>query len=221
MSTKLRLGGLAWVLTLVYFAGQAVAQVAWRTPFSLVDNRVSDLGATSCGTALTGAFICSPLHAVMNATLVVTGLLLLAGMVLVRGAWPRRRLTTWGLVMLAIAGAGTVLVGLAPENVSMPLHLLGALNIPCGNLAMLLLGLAAWNTDRARAWLSLALAAIGFLGIVAGPLLVVLTGHGGGLAERVALYPLIAWAAVTGASLLRSADDGSPVSRPASWHTSR
>jgi hypothetical protein len=39
---------------------------------------------------------------------------------------------------------------------------------------------------------------VGLLGMLAGPFLVILTGHGGGLAERIALYPLIIWLIVFG-----------------------
>ncbi len=201
---RIAAAGVAWMLTVVYFVAQVVAQAAWTTPYSLLDDRVSDLGDTACGLALGRVYLCSPLHAVMNAAFVVTGVLLLVGLVLGLDTWPRRRLTTWGLGFLAVAGAGTVLVGISPENVDVVLHLIGALNIPCGNLALLMLGLAVRTTRPRLAALSLALAAVGFLGLLGGPLLVVFTGHGGGLAERLALYPLIIWLIVVGASFLRT-----------------
>jgi hypothetical membrane protein len=146
----LLLGGGAWILTLLYFVGQLVGQAAWRTPYSLIDNRVSDLGSTACGSTVANTYICSPLHAVMNATFILTGVLIMIGLFLTRSVWPRRRLTTWGLVLLAIAGAGTILIGLSPENVNVLIHLVGALNIPAGNAAMILLGFAIWH-DR-RGW---------------------------------------------------------------------
>jgi hypothetical protein len=43
---------------------------------------------------------------------------------------------------------------------------------------------------------------VGLLGMLAGPFLVILTGHGGGLAERIALYPLIIWLIVCGLAIL-------------------
>lgn len=204
------LGGIAWILSVVYFAGQAVAQAVWTTPYSLVDNRVSDLGSTACGRTLAHTYVCSPLHTVMNATFVLTGLLILGGLFLTRGAWPRRRLTTWGLVFLFVAGAGTILIGLSPENVNVPLHLLGALNIPAGNIAMLLIGLAVRRDRPGLALASVLLGGVGLLGLLSGPPLVALTGHGGGLAERIALYPLIVWMVAVGLSLVRSS------ARPAS-----
>jgi hypothetical membrane protein len=205
-ASRLRLlfGGAAWILTSLYFAGQIVAQAAWTTPYSLIDNRVSDLGNTSCGRTLANTFICSPLHAVMNATFVVTGALILIGLFLTRPIWPRRRLTTWGLVLLGVAGVGTILIGLSPENVNVPLHILGALNIPAGNVAMILLGLAIWRDRPGMAKFSVVAGVVGLLGMLAGPFLVILTGHGGGLAERVALYPLIIWLIAFGLSPIQS-----------------
>lgn len=95
---RLLLGGGSWILTLLYFIGQAVAQGAWTTPYSLIDNRVSDLGNTACGRTLANTYICSPLHAVMNTTFVLTGVLILVGLFLTRSIWPQRRLTTWALI---------------------------------------------------------------------------------------------------------------------------
>jgi hypothetical membrane protein len=197
----LLVGGAAWILTLLYFVGQIIAQAAWRAPYSLIDNRVSDLGSTSCGSTVANSYICSPLHAVMNATFILTGVLILGGLYLTRPVRPRRKLSTWGLILLGIAGAGTILIGLSPENVNVLLHLIGALNIPAGNAAMILLGLVIWHDrrwPRFAPWFSVALGAIGFLGLLGGLFMVILTGHGGGLAERIALYPLIIWLIVFG-----------------------
>jgi hypothetical membrane protein len=168
----------------------------------LIDNRVSDLGSTACGRTVANTLICSPLHAVMNMTFVLTGVLILIGLFPTRLVWPRRRLATWGLVLLAVAGAGTMLVGLSPENVNVVLHVIGALNIPAGNLAMILLGLAIWRDRHGMARFSVAAGVVGLLGMLAGPFLVILTGHGGGLAERIALYPLIIWLIVFGFAIL-------------------
>jgi hypothetical protein len=43
---------------------------------------------------------------------------------------------------------------------------------------------------------------VGLLGMLAGPFLLILTDHGGVLAERVALYPLIIWLIVLGGKKL-------------------
>jgi hypothetical membrane protein len=204
---RVRLGGVLWLLALVFFAGQVVAQAAFVPAYSLLDDRISDLGNTTCGPWLTRAYACSPLHAVMNAALVATGVVILLGTLLTWPAWPPRRLTAWGLTSLALAGLGFVVVGLAPENVSLGLHLLGATNLLTSNLALLLLGLAIWRSHRRAAALALALGGIGFLGLLGGPLLLRTVGHGGGLAERMVLYPVVVWVAGMGAAFLRWSDD--------------
>ena len=172
---SLLLGGCAWILTLLYFVGQIIAQAAWRTPYSMIDSRVSDLGSTACGTTLANTYVCSPLHVVMNATFVLTGVLILVGLALTRSVWPRRRLTTAGLIMLVVAGAGTILVGLSPENVHVFIHVVGAVNIPAGNVAMILLGLAIWRDRRGPrielAWFSVLAGTVGLLGLLTGPFL--------------------------------------------------
>ena len=119
------------------------------------------------------------------------------------------------------------MVGLNLENVNMLFHLIGGLNIPAGNTAMILLGLAIWRERRGPgsaasgemklAWFLVLSGVIGFLGLLVGPVLVILTGHGGGLAERVALYPLIIWLIVFGYAILSkkvqtSEDPGSTLS---------
>jgi hypothetical membrane protein len=198
------IGGLLWTLSLVFFAGQAIAQSAWPS-FSSLDNHVSDLGNTACGPWMASAYVCSPLHAVMNAALILSGLLMGLGLYLTRDLWPSRRLSSWGLGFLALTGLCTVLVGLNPENVNLRLHMLGALNIPFGNLALLLLGLATWRTRRRVAMLSLALGAIGWLGLPIGLVLLTLSGHGGGAAERLALYPVFVWTIVLGVGFVYGA----------------
>jgi hypothetical protein len=94
----------------------------------------------------------------MNTTFVLTGVLILVGLFLTRSIWLQRRLTTWALIHLGVAGLGTIL---SPENVNVLFHLIGALNIPAGNAAMILLGLAIWRERIELAWFSV------FSGVIA------------------------------------------------------
>jgi hypothetical membrane protein len=188
--------------------GQAVAQAASRVPYSLSGNYISDLGSTACGPFTLGTYhanVCSPLHDVMNATFVVSGLLTLAGAVGTWRAWPRRRLSTVGLVLLVLAGAGEVLVGFRPENVDIALHGIGALfGIGGANVGVLLLGAAVWRAQRWIAILSLAVGTVGvvsFLLLGSAPSL----GLGIGLVERLAGYPVVVWMVAIGGYLLWSA----------------
>jgi hypothetical membrane protein len=219
------LGAVFWILSLEFFVGQAVAQAAWRTPYSLVTNSISDLGNTACGTwppssvnlkslGLSAQYICSPQHTVI----IAAGVLILLGLFLTRPQWPSRRLATWGMALLAAAGVGKIIVGLVPENTVVLLHFLGALlSIPCGLAGILLLGLATWSTRRGVAVTSLALAFTGLLGLV---ITKVVTGglHDYGLGERLAEYPIFAWLAAIGLVFLLSRR---PIPAPATLNSSR
>src|SRR4029453_6560486 len=99
------------------------------------------------------------------------GVPILVGLFLTRSMWPRRRLTAWGLVLLGVAGAGTMLVGLSPENVNVVLHVIGALNIPAGNVAMILLGLAIWRDRQGMAGFSVVAGGFGVFVVAPGALL--------------------------------------------------
>ena len=199
------LGGVCWIVSLEFLVGQAIAQAAWTTPYSLTDDVISDLGNTACGewppveisgTPVTGVgthyYVCSPLHTVMNISFIATGILLLLGLYLTRSIWPRRRLTAWGLVFLTLAGVGKIVVGLDPENVRLVFHSLGGLGIPCADIGMLLLGLAVWSTRRGVGLFSVSLGSLGLLAYVAAIALST-SPHGVGAAERVADYPVIIW----------------------------
>jgi hypothetical protein len=209
------LGGVMWMSTLVYFVGQAIAQAAWKTPYSLVDNPISDLGNTACGQwppASAGSqlaerlgagsgYVCSPLHSVMNVSFVAAGVLLLLGLYFTRRQWPSRRRSTWGFVSLTLAGLGKIVVGLVPENSSLLLHELGGLGSLMSIIGVLLFGLAVWQTRRRVAVFSVEIAALGLLGIL-GSFAAPVLGHGHGASERVEMYPVFVWMFVLGLSLV-------------------
>jgi hypothetical membrane protein len=199
----IRLGGLCWALAVVFFVAQVLAQTAFTPAYSLLDNRVSDLGNTTCGPWLTYAFACSPLNPLVNAAFIATGLLFVLGAALTWNAFPRRRLTTAGLVCIALAGLGYVLVGLNPENVNMRMHIVGASNLLTSNIGLLLLGLSTRGEHAWRATLALGLAGVAFLGLIGGPVLLSTLQHGGGLSERLVLYPAVIYVIAVGAWLLR------------------
>jgi hypothetical membrane protein len=190
-----RAGPILWLLTVQYFVVQVIVAAAWAHPYSVSGNAISDLGNTRCGT-FGGRAVCSPLHVAMNASFVVLGLTMLGGAWLIARRAGHARV---GLGLLGIAGAGTVLVGLFPENTSAALHRGGAaLPFLLGNLGVLLLGIAGGPARR----LAVAAGAVGLIGL---PLFL---GHrylglGYGGMERVTAYPQDLWLIVAGAALLR------------------
>lgn len=209
-----RLGALAWASSIQFFVAQAVVQAAWTTPYSLTENYISDLGNTSCGPSEVGTtfvYVCSPLHAVMNASFVVFGVGILVGVALLGSLFPASRPWLVGRALLAVAGVGAVLVGLFPEDLNFPFHKLGAaMQFIVGNAGLVVVGVAL---ARARTRPALAWGAVvsGVAGLAATALFVerVFLGIGIGGMERVAAYTLPIWLIAAGISIMPLARGGS------------
>ena len=181
---------------------QAIAQAASARPYSLTTNLISDLGNSGCGPA-----ICSPLHGLINATFVLVGLLHLVGAVATWRAWPRYAGTMVGLALLAVAGVGLIIAGLAPENERQIAHGIGALiGLVSLNVAMIVLGSTLWEAAR---WLSIVTRVAGIVGLIGlGAFLNRAAGFPLGVVERIADYPGAAMVVVLGTYLLVSAGLG-------------
>lgn len=209
---------MLWLLCFQYFLAEEIARLAWRLPYSMAGNYISDLGAVHCGDgrhlndvpeALNRATtVCSPLHALMNSSFILQGCLIFFGSLLVRRYFPVGRRHTAALWVIALSGLGVLAVGLAPEDVNIRVHGLGAaVHFFSGNLGMLLLG-SAFLTDRAvsRPFKPVAFSSLmaGVIGLTATLLLVrgKDLGLGTGGIERVAAYPLPLWLTGMGALLL-------------------
>jgi len=204
-----QLGTIAWIASAQFFLAQLLVQWAWTTPFSLTRNYISDLGNTACGPfpANSGMYVCSPWHAVMNASFVAIGVTVVVGAALVRNTFRHARPWRWGLALVALGGFGFVLVGLFPENVNFPPHRLGAtLQFVSGNLGQVVIGTSMLGTRHGRRWAGYSIAS-GVVGLLATALFA--SGHylgtGIGGMERLAAYPLPLWTIVMGIALRRRA----------------
>lgn len=205
----IRRGAFIWILAIQFFIAQAIVQAAWTTPFSLTANYISDLGNTTCGPypVDSNMYVCSPRHAWMNASFIVQGVIILVGIALLARAFPAGRARTVGLVLLALAGPGSILVGMFPENVNITPHTIGAAaHFVSGNLGIAVLGGVLTATRRQR---PLAIFSIisGIVGLLATMLFISgnYLGTGIGGMERIAAYPLPLWLIVVGVTLLRQA----------------
>jgi len=214
----IRLGSVIWILAVQFFIAQAVVQSAWKTPFSLKQNFISDLGNTTCGPYPldSNSYVCSPWHAWMNASFILLGLTILSGVVLGRSAFPAGWTSGIGLVVLSLAGLGIILVGVFPENENIALHRVGAAgHFVLGNMAMAILGIAlamgsgvAADLTKTGGQSALAIYSIvsGVVGLVATALFITdhFLGLGIGGMERLAAYPLPLWLMVAGIWFLRN-----------------
>lgn len=212
---------MLWVASVQFVLGMAVTQLGWTTPYSLLTNYISDLGAVHCQyyhATLDSRYICSPWHGVFDTSIVILGLLSIAAAVLIYRAFKDDRITALGLILLALSGIGAIGVGLSPEDVNLRVHTLSALlAFVAGNSALLVLGVAIWRDlgwHRGFAVLSLVLGLVGWIALILfvldawGPL-----GPGG--MERFVVAPTLLWAAVVGVRLIRSSRPGGGGPSPA------
>ncbi len=195
-----------WLLQPLYLIAELAAAAATTAPYRLVQNTVSDLGATTCTTVAYPAgpvAVCSPWHPLLNSAVLVSGVLGAVGGVLlwrllVPGAWARTAATAY-----CVMGIGGVGVALVPLDVDLPLHSLAALPallvqpvaLPATGAALRASGLpgARWVL------LAGAVSAAG-LGLFVAALYV---GVGVGLTERLVLWPAYLVAPLVGAALGR------------------
>ncbi|WP_159050351.1 DUF998 domain-containing protein [Streptomyces cellostaticus] len=197
---RYRWGCAAWVVGVVqFFVIHGIAESAWARPYSWARNNISDLGNAHCAWQPDPEprYICSPQHALMNTSFVALGVLLAAGVALTGPLWRRGAAAAVSRWLLAGAGAGFVLAGLAPADVHENQHVLGALLIMAtGNLGLLSAG-AGLDLPGHLRW---ATALLGATALTAFGLLLSrhYLGLGMGGMERVAAFPLLVGAAALG-----------------------
>jgi hypothetical membrane protein len=206
-TATVRRGAALLVLgTVQFFVMHLIVQGAWTQPlYSWWDNYISDLGAIHCAPVL-GTYVCSPWHTAMNASFILQGVLLLAGVLLTTGAWSTLGRSRFWRAMAAVAGLSWIIVGLVPEDVNLTGHSIGALPIfILGNVALIVAGTSKSTRNRPGVRvLALLLGIAGLLGFV---LTAVAATHpdgplGIGFAERVTVFPLQIWALAAGISIL-------------------
>ena len=134
-------GPAFYIASIQYFITMAVAAMAWATHYSFLQNTISDLGNTACS-IYSGRYVCSPLHVWMNASFILLGLTMVIGSTLIYYEFRKSYGSYIGFSFMALAGIGTIIVGLVPENSISSLHILGAsLPFVIGNLGLIFLGL--------------------------------------------------------------------------------
>jgi hypothetical membrane protein len=104
---------------------------------------------------------------------------------------------------MGAAGAGTLLVGLFPENTISDLHILGAaVTFLCGNIALLLIGLSPYFSRRLRIYTI----GSGIIALIALALFFThqYAGIGIGGMERITAYPQTIWLIIFGTHTLRT-----------------
>ncbi len=196
------LGPIIWMLSVQYFIIQVIVAQAWKTTYSLSLNTISDLGNTACGTA-SGRAVCSPLHALMNASFITLGITMALGAGLIYQEFRENNGSFVGFCFMAAAGLGTLMVGLFPENTVGFLHSAGAaLPFLIGNVGMIILSRALDIPKALRyyTFLSGAISLIALVFFYAHSYL----GLGIGGLERIVAYPQTIWLIVFGMYMSKS-----------------
>jgi hypothetical membrane protein len=196
------LGPAIWILSAQYFIAQIIVGFAFKYNFSLRFNTISDLGNTACG-IYSGRYVCSSLHPLMNASFILLGLTMAIGSLLIYQEFKKDLGTLVGFSFMAVAGLGTIVVGLFPENTISLLHILGAsLPFLLGNVAMILMGIYL-DIPKYIKYYSLisGVIALGFLVLFMSQTYV---GLGIGGIERLVAYPQTFWLIVFGMYMSKS-----------------
>lgn len=192
-------GPAFWILSVQYFLTQLLVANAWPTAYSWRLHAISDLGNTVCGDygEHSERYVCSLHHGWMNVSFVVLGVTVMIGSILLYESFKRTKGTLLGFWFMGLAGFGTVIVGLVPENVIPGLHAAGAfLPFVLGNIALVVLGLSLDIPSLFRRFT----VAFGATALVA--LVFFLTGFYPGVElggmERLVAYPQTLWLIVFG-----------------------
>lgn len=194
-------GPTFWVVSVQYFITMAVVAMFWPTHYSVFDNTISDLGNTACG-VYSSRYVCSPLHAWMNASFIVLGATMVVGSSLIYQQFKQSLGSKIGFSFMALAGIGAILVGIFAENTVASLHVIGAaLPFVVGNLALLILGL---SLDLPR-WLRIYTLSSAVISLTAFVLFATQNylGLGIGGMERLAAHPQTLWLIVFGLYISR------------------
>ena len=199
------LGSVLWLSTIQFFITQIIVAFAWSNPpYSWDRMTISELGATICG-QVDGRYMCSPMHSLMNGSFVVLGLAMFIGSVLL---YLKLRRSRAGFTLMAIAGAGAMMVGFVPMDTIYWLHIVGAdTAFLLGNIALIVFGLTLGLPNWFK-WYSIVSGIIALLGLV----LFFTHTHfllGLGGMERVVAYPMVAWMFVFAVYSMRNQTQGS------------
>jgi len=211
---KIRIGAVMWIAgPIQYLIAQLAAQAAWRTPYSWMLNPLSDLGAVHCQRTGSGyplpRYVCSPLHGVVNTSVIVLGVLLAGGVLLTASCWGSGATSRSARILLIAGAAGSAILGLVPEDANLSLHVLGAfVGIVVGNCGFVLAGLIRRISPLGR--LRPVTVPLSILAMAAAVLLFtggIPAGDFGGV-ERLAVFPLRCWMVIAGIFLLRDTAQG-------------
>ena len=212
------MGPTVAALSAWYFLAQIIVGWVFNPPrgshpggpeYSFVKNTISDLGNTACG-QYGGSQVCSPRYVLMDLSFAVLGVAMAVGSLLIYREFTNSQLSRervaalLGFILLAIAGVGTILVGLSPENTDGVLHVTGAvMAIGVGNVGILVLGFALVSIPEGLRQFMLGSASVSLVAAISFGMKHQF-GLGAGGMERIAAYPETVWLIMFGIYITRN-----------------
>lgn len=139
------------------------------------------------------------MHNLMNSSFVALGALTLIGAYFLHRHIRSGREKKWILSLAVIIAISTAATGLFPANDGTIMHWVAVL--PGFVARHVVLALIAWHLWNSRRIVALWAGLCALVGVVGAVLMLAQTLHFG-LGERLALYPMPTWMAVTGAAVL-------------------
>jgi hypothetical membrane protein len=199
---SVRLSDLNYAGTLLFLAGFIAlmgiitGEIFYPAGYSTANSEISDLGSTRPPDAL----ICQPSATIFNGTMILTGILVIAGAFFAyRAGWER-----WSSLLLALVGTGILGVGIFPGNVGTLHGLSATLTFIGGGIAAVMSARALCGPFR---FIAVLLGCITLLALMGLGILLPVLGDGG--AERWIAYPIIFWLTGLGGYFLGEAVQGS------------
>lgn len=170
------------------------AEALYPAPFNTADNTISDLGATIPPDSV----ILQPSATIFDVSMIVVGLMIVAGAFFVHRAFARKAVT----IPLALFGIGAIGVGVFPGNHLAPHQLFAMTAFISGGVAAVL---AARVLVAPLRQMSVAIGVISLVSFVLAMFMlewapVAELGEGG--IERWIVYPAILWLTVFGGALM-------------------
>ena len=182
----LRLGGaILFLAGSIILMGIISAEALYPAPYTTGGSEISDLG----GTRPPEGLVLQPSATIFDVSMIVIGLMVIAGSVFVHRAFGRRAVT----IPILVLGVGALGVGLFPGNTGTPHALFAMATFIAGGVACITSSIATSGPFRYLSMLfgAVALATLGSY-IVLGDAAPLASLGAGGL-ERWIVYPIVLW----------------------------
>ena len=185
-ATDLRLGGaLLFLAGSIILMGIISAEALYPAPYTTGGNEISDLG----GTRPPEGLVFQPSATIFDVSMIVIGLMVIAGAVFVHRAFGRRAVT----IPILVLGIGALGVGLFPGNTGTPHALFAMATFISGGVACIMGSIVTTGPFRYLSILfgAIALATLGSYILFGDAAPLGALGTGG--VERWIVYPIVLW----------------------------